>query len=150
MEIVKEFQGEYRFLSNFWPAPLVYRGIRYPSSEHAFQAAKVGEHPKWDMLKMNLAQIQSPGEVKRVARTLRLRPNWEEKKVSIMREIVLAKFTQNEELGRKLVKTGSAVLQEGNYWGDTFWGICKGKGGNWLGRILMEVREELQAKQKAA
>ena len=85
-----------------------------------------------------------------MARTLRLRPNWEEKKVSIMREIVLAKFTQNEELGRKLVKTGSAVLQEGNYWGDTFWGICKGKGGNWLGRILMEVREELQAKQKAA
>jgi len=150
MEIIKAFQGEYRFLSNFWPAPVVYRGIQYPSSEHAYQAAKVGEHPKWDMLKRNLAQIQSPGKVKRISRSLRLRPNWEEKKVSIMRDIVRAKFQQNEQLGRLLQDTDTAVLQEGNTWGDTFWGICKGNGENWLGRILMEVRGELQANRKAA
>ena len=31
----------------------------------------------------------------------------------------------------------------GGGWGDVFWGVCKGKGKNRLGRILMAVRQEL-------
>ena len=31
-------------------------------------------------------------------------------------------------------------LVEGNYWGDTFWGICNGEGTNWLGILLMAER----------
>ena len=39
-EVINEFQGKYRFLSNFYPCDIVYEGIQYPSTEHAYQAAK--------------------------------------------------------------------------------------------------------------
>ena len=42
-----------------------------------------------------------------------------------------------------LIKTGNTELIEGNFWGDTFWGICDGVGENNLGKILMRVRKEL-------
>ena len=35
------------------------------------------------------------------------------------------------------------VKIEGNTWNDTFWGVCNGQGQNWLGKILMLVRSEL-------
>lgn len=60
-----------------------------------------------------------------------------------MYEIVLAKFTQNPELLDKLKATGDAILIEGNYWHDTFWGVCEGKGKNYLGKIIMKIRAEL-------
>src|SRR3954468_6821071 len=37
---IDSFQGEYRFLSNFWPAGVEFEGITYPTAEHAYQAAK--------------------------------------------------------------------------------------------------------------
>ena len=40
--------------------------------------------------------------------------------------------------------TGNAVLVEKNDWGDTFWGVCSGKGENYLGRLLMQVRKEIE------
>jgi len=42
---------------------------------------------------------------------------------------------------RKLEATAGAVLVEGNAWGDRFWGSVEGSGQNWLGRLLMEIRE---------
>ena len=50
-------------------------------------------------------------------------------------------------LGKALLATGSAELQEGNDWGDVYWGVCpplSGRGQNYLGRILMKVRAELR------
>ena len=60
-----------------------------------------------------------------------------------MKEIVTAKFEQNELLRQRLKETGTAYLIEGNTWGDTFWGKVDSKGENHLGLILMDVREEL-------
>ena len=60
-----------------------------------------------------------------------------------MYEIVKDKFSRNPELRVKLLNTGDIELIEGNYWGDTFWGVCNGKGENHLGKILMRVRKEL-------
>lgn len=37
---IEMFRGEYRFLSNFYEAPVEYRGLRYGSNEAAFQAQK--------------------------------------------------------------------------------------------------------------
>jgi len=67
-----------------------------------------------------------------------------------MEEIVRAKFTQNECLREMLLATGDAVLEEGNTWNDTFWGVHlkNGQGQNHLGRILMKVREELRAGER--
>ena len=61
-----------------------------------------------------------------------------------MEDICRAKFTQNEELKKKLIDTGDATLIEGNTWNDTFWGVCNGVGENNLGKILMKIREELK------
>jgi predicted NAD-dependent protein-ADP-ribosyltransferase YbiA (DUF1768 family) len=60
-----------------------------------------------------------------------------------MREILIAKFSQNEDIKGKLLATGDTELIEGNTWGDTFWGVCRGEGTNWLGKLLMEVRTEI-------
>ncbi len=54
---------------------------------------------------------------------------------------VLCKFTQHADLAEKLLATGDAVLEEGNNWGDEFWGVVDGRGMNWLGTLLMTVRD---------
>jgi ribA/ribD-fused uncharacterized protein len=77
----------------------------------------------------------------------KIRDGWDGYKVAFMREIVRAKFNQHPELMEKLLATGDDVLVEGNDWGDRFWGKVKRENGlwmgeNWLGKILMEVREE--------
>ena len=60
-----------------------------------------------------------------------------------MFDLVLEKFKQNPELKQKLLETGNQELIEGNTWNDTFWGVCNGQGQNWLGKILMLARSEL-------
>ena len=135
------FRNEYRFLSNFWDAPVTYRGLTYPNAEAAFQAQKCvdeAERQQFTTLRSN--------EAKRLGRYVQLRPDWENVKLSIMEEIVRAKFTQNEALKALLLSTGEMVLEEGNTWGDTFWGVDAKtrEGRNHLGRILMRIRKELQ------
>lgn len=135
------FRNEYRFLSNFWDAPVTYRDKTYQNAEAAFQAQKCideAEKEQFTTLRSN--------EAKRLGRHVQLRSNWENVKLPIMEEIVRAKFTQNEELKALLLSTGDLVLEEGNTWGDTFWGMDAKtrKGRNHLGRILMRIRKELQ------
>ena len=48
------------------------------------------------------------------------------------------------DLADKLLATGDAYLEEGNTWHDEIWGVYQGEGTNWLGLILMQVREELR------
>lgn len=88
------------------------------------------------------------GEAKKLGRTVVLRPDWNEVKVSIMRNVLALKFRQNPDLREKLLATGEAELIEGNHWKDTFWGVCNGVGENWLGKLLMELREELKKESK--
>jgi ribA/ribD-fused uncharacterized protein len=62
-----------------------------------------------------------------------------------MNELVRAKFNQNSDLKKQLIETGNKLLVEGNNWNDCFWGVTQDKWGeNWLGRILMDVRNELR------
>jgi predicted NAD-dependent protein-ADP-ribosyltransferase YbiA (DUF1768 family) len=58
--------------------------------------------------------------------------------------LVLAKFVAHPDLRAKLLATGERPLVEGNHWGDRFWGVCDGQGENWLGRILVRVRDHLK------
>jgi predicted NAD-dependent protein-ADP-ribosyltransferase YbiA (DUF1768 family) len=60
-----------------------------------------------------------------------------------MEGLVRQKFSKDPVLRQRLLDTGDQDLVEGNTWGDTFWGVCRGQGSNWLGRILMDVRAEL-------
>lgn len=138
--MITSFDGEYRFLSNFWMAPVEYEGMVYPSSEHAYQAAKTLNKD----LRGAFAEITSPGAVKKLGQTIAMRPDWEDVKINVMRDIVTAKFEQNPELMEKLMATKGHELVEGNTWGDTFWGECPlGKGRNELGKILMSIRDDI-------
>jgi predicted NAD-dependent protein-ADP-ribosyltransferase YbiA (DUF1768 family) len=62
----------------------------------------------------------------------------------MMRKLLRQKFMKNDLYRDALRETGDQQLIEGNYWGDTFWGVCDGVGTNHLGRLLMEIRAELQ------
>lgn len=137
--MIKEFRGKNFFLSNFFNAPVNYDGINYCNNEAAFQSSKVLDRDK----RLKFATL-NPSSAKRKGMQVRLRDDWEEVKYSIMKEICLAKFSQNPYLREKLLNTGEEYLEEGNTWGDTTWGVCNGRGKNWLGKILMEVREELR------
>ena len=64
-----------------------------------------------------------------------------------MRDLLRNKFSE-PDLAARLLATGSTELIEGNNWNDTFWGVCRGRGRNMLGQLLMEVREEI-ARTKA-
>ena len=137
--MIKVFDGEYAFLSNFYERKVEYDGITYGSSEAAFQAQKTLDIEE----RLQFATL-TPMQSKRKGRKVALRPDWEGVKVLTMYEIVLAKFTQNPDLAEKLIATGDEELVEGNYWHDTFWGVCDGVGTNFLGKILMDVRENIK------
>ena len=138
--MIKEFQGQYRFLSNFWYVNVVLDEHTYPSVEHAYVAAKTLSHGERFCL-MNPAM--KPGEAKQIGRRLTLRDDWEQVKLEVMEDLVRQKFSMSP-LKEMLLMTGQQELIEGNRWGDTFWGVCNGKGQNHLGKILMKVRSELQ------
>lgn len=136
---IDSFRDAHRFLSNFFPAEVSYEGAIYPSVENAFQAAKCV-----DTSEREVFRVCSPAEAKRFGRRVRLRPDWEQVKLDIMRRLVTDKFARSDELHRRLLATEDAELVEGNAWNDTFWGVCRGRGQNHLGRILMEVRDDLR------
>jgi len=138
MKTIEQFKDEYFFLSNFYPFPVVYNGVEYPTSEHAFQTAKVHDPSE----KIWIKGAPTPGKAKYRGRGVTLREDWEDVKVEIMKNVILAKFS-NEDLKKALLDTGDTVLVEGNTWKDTYWGVSlkTGRGKNVLGIILMAVRE---------
>ena len=144
MKTIDRFTGKYRFLSNFWSVTIAFEGHSYRTVEHAFQAAKTYDEEE----RRRIRAMSNCAEAKQRGKTLDLRPDWEDMKVKIMRELLRQKFG-TEPLKSQLLKTGKAVLIEGNWWGDRFWGVCDGKGENMLGRLLMEIRTELRAQKEA-
>ena len=139
---IGEFQGEFRFLSNFYPAAVIYNGMRYSNNEAAFQAQKETD----PAMRAKYADL-APNEAKRMGRQARLVAGWDNMRICVMRDCVSAKFRQNGKLAQDLLDTGDASLIEGNHWRDTFWGICGGKGENHLGQILMRLRADLRSER---
>lgn len=147
--VVTEFRGEYAFLSNFFEGRFCWRGIDFPTGEHAFSYAKTGflkpvTESKMRAYERSILEAPTPAKAKYHGRSLPLDVDeWDKRKVQYMREIVHARFANDlsgQALAGKLINTGAMLLVEGNDWGDTFWGRCKGKGFNTLGAILMEER----------
>jgi N-glycosidase YbiA len=134
--VVVGFTGSYRFLSNFWPCCVVVDDVQYGSAEHAYQAGKAMEHCDREMIR----NAVSAKEAKALGRQVKVRPDWDAVRLSWMKRVLEAKFS-DRRLRSLLLSTGAARLVEDNAWGDTFWGVCKGKGTNHLGRLLEEVRD---------
>jgi ribA/ribD-fused uncharacterized protein len=136
----------YGCFSNFAAYPFKLKGKTWKTSEHYFQAQKFAGAPDEEEIRL----IDSPMVAARAGRSRRrpLRRDWEAVKDDIMREALRAKFTQHEDLRKILLETGDARLIEhttnDRYWGDG----GDGSGLNMLGKLLMELREELRNEEK--
>jgi ribA/ribD-fused uncharacterized protein len=135
---ISSFSGNYKFLSNFWPCEIIFDGEWYASVEHAYVAAKITD----PMVRQLVRKCLTAGEVKRLGRKLPLRCDWVNVRLEMMENFLRQKFAE-ETLGQLLLATGDEELVEGNYWNDTFWGICNGVGENNLGKLLMRIRADL-------
>jgi ribA/ribD-fused uncharacterized protein len=146
LKMIDRFKNEYRFLSNFWilDNPVIIDGLVFDNTEAAYQAMKT-----LDSEIRSEFQELNPSEAKKKGRNVKLREDWENIKIKIMTEIVRQKFENNPHLGYMLIDTYPKQLVEGNWWGDTFWGVdMKNHAGqNHLGKILMKIRDELREKQ---
>lgn len=134
--MIDKFEGEYFFLSNFYECPILYNKLTYQNSEAAFHAQKT-----FDLETQKKFTTLNPSQAKKLGRTISLRKDWEEVKLEHMKAILLCKFEQNPNLKEKLIATYPHELIEGNWWHDTFWGVCNGVGQNNLGKLLMELRD---------
>lgn len=142
--MITEFKNEFYFLSNFFGCKIPYRGVVFPSAEHAFQGAKAKYPAEMEWI----ADADTPGQAKRRGRSVTLSDTWDSDRIAVMVEVCWIKFKQ-PYLAQALLDTGSQVLVEGNYWHDDFWGNCmcprhaNMSGQNNLGKILMAVRDKL-------
>jgi hypothetical protein len=136
----------YGCFSNFSAHPFKLKGKIWKTSEHYFQAQKFAgtEHEE------EIRLIDSPMVAARAGRSRQkpLREDWEVVRDDVMREAIRAKFTQHEDLRKILLETGDAILVEhtanDRYWADG----GDGSGLNMLGKLLMELREQLRNEQK--
>lgn len=132
---------EYGWCSNFAPYPNAVDGKEWPTSEHYFQSQKFED----ESLRERIRSADSPAEAAKIGRnrSLPLRDDWEQIKMEVMRTALRAKFTQHRSLRDALIQTGEAEIVEhtnnDSYWGDG----GDGSGANMLGKLLMEIREEL-------
>ncbi len=132
---------EYGEFSNFAAYPIRLKRKRWPTSEHYFQGQKFQDavHRK------QLRKAKTPMIAARLGRNRKkkLRRDWESIKINVMRDAVMAQFSQHDDLRKLLLQTGDAKLVE-HTTNDDFWGDGgDGSGSNMLGRILIEVRAEL-------
>jgi len=143
MECINQFKkGQYRFLSNFYQSRISIANNIFPTVEHYYQAYKSSNIQDFKYI----LSSPSPAIAKKRGRQIKIRRNWDFIKDYIMYSGVSTKFFTNTELGNLLISTGDSELIEGNYWGDTYWGVClkTNQGQNKLGKILMCVREQLK------
>ena len=150
-------RAQFGFLSNFHDAAIELDGETWRSTEFYYQAQKSDDAEYRDAIR----NAKSPGHAKGLAsdplrskkagkrswfcgRPEKMRPDWGDVKLSIMQRALVAKFGQNEDLKATLSATGDAeIVEDSNF--DDFWGIGRdGNGKNSLGRLLMQIREELR------
>ena len=147
---ITSFDGEYRWLSNFWPARIELGGRIVSTLEHAYQASKAAFEEDFE----RIAALETPGKAKRAGQKLKkqgkMRPDWLDVRTDIMAYLLRLKFEEGSELWWKLANTEDAEIIEGNTWHDIFWGVCTcdkcPTGENVLGKLLMELRAEIQQK----
>lgn len=140
----------YGAFSNLFRCEVEFDGRIYATAEHAYQAGKAAKPAvrEW------ILQAPTPALAAMAAHglyTWDIVPNWASIKIDRMRAVLRAKFSQHENLRQLLLGTGSRRLVEAgttNNAVNRFWGEVDGKGENTLGKLLMELREELRKEKK--
>lgn len=148
---------EYGCFSNWYPAEFDYAREHYKNVEQYMMYQKVMMFRQYELAE-KIMGTDDPSECKKIGRTHFPEFNselWDKTCKTIVKRGIRAKFLQNEDLLNTLLGTGNKLLAECSPF-DKKWGIgidindsdrfdtSKWKGSNLLGRILMEVREELR------
>lgn len=142
------YEQEFYVLSNF-SAFKVWWGTRlHDTAEQAYHWAKFPDAPG---IRQYIVDARSAHEAFKIAQAYKAsqRPDWERVRVHVMRDILMSKAKDHEYVRRKLLETGDRELIEDS-WRDDFWGWGPNRDGkNMLGKLWMEVRDELRAAQAA-
>jgi len=139
---LKEPYGEF---SNFYPIMISVDLKEYKSSEHYYQSKKY-EGTKWED---HIRSQEKPFEAAREGRRddLPLREDWKDVKLLVMRRALVAKFKRDDRMKNLLLSTGNTEIVEYSK-KDYFWGRNEdGAGYNMLGKLLMELREEIKIEE---
>lgn len=136
------YEHEFYVFSNFSSFKLLWKGRDYMTSEHAYHSEKFED----ETIKEEIMQTRSAHDVYTLAqehKPLR-RSDWDDVKLGIMKDILHAKVAQHSYVKKKLLESGDRTLVEDS-WRDDFWGWGPNKDGqNHLGKLWMEVREEVR------
>jgi len=138
--VISQFKDEFHFLSNMYLVDIHYKGIDFNSVEQAYQYQKTTS----DREGLKVLRCSDPKKVKGIAKGFKfIREDWNDVRLNIMYNLLWIKFN-NPQLREALLLTDGYELVEGNGWGDEFWGVCDGVGENYLGKLLMKVRDKLK------
>ncbi len=136
------YENSYFALHNFSAHSILYKGVVYPSVEHAYHAYKFED----DKTKEEIRSAGSPFIAYKLGQKYKSsrKNNWDEIKVGILEEIIFEKVKQHEEVKNVLLATKNEEIVEENP-NDDFWGSGKeGNGQNNTGKILMRIRDAIK------
>lgn len=170
-EPILKFRQEFSYLSNFnvLKNKIHYFGYDYISVEAGYMAQKCDD-VAWKQYCSTISpHSNAQSEMKKAAYKVDLVKDFRDKQLKIMLDLLRLKFKNNPELANKLVATYPRMIMEGNVWNDRYWGATIPKqnlsdnveleklyekfpqyfyvGQNYLGRLLMKVRDELMKMQ---
>lgn len=124
--------------------PIEHGPFRFKTPEHFYQAMKADDFK--DACK--IANEPNPRIAKRIGRKIKIRQDWENIKIEVMKFVQVHRFSLPEWRKQLLEHKGDIV--EWNNWHDNFWGDCVCdkckhiKGENNLGKILMDIRKQIE------
>ncbi|CDW75023.1 swarming motility protein ybia [Stylonychia lemnae] len=134
------------WLTNYWPSPIQANDKYYPTSEHYFQSVKFTD-PEYSE-KIRLASTPDEAKIFGQNRTQPIQADWGNRRIEVMKDALRYKFHQNLELQEKLLSLSGKNIVEHTE-DDSFWGDGgDSTGQNMLGKLLMEVRDELSQLKK--
>jgi ribA/ribD-fused uncharacterized protein len=138
---IKFYTPRFYVFNNFSAHAIEFRGKLYPTCEHAYQAAKCTDPQGQEAIR----SARSPFEAKRLANeTYKAArdPDWGNKKVAVVEEILRAKLAQHPEAQEAVRESGNEDIVEDSPT-DYFWGEgADGSGQNMLGKLWMKIRGE--------
>lgn len=141
MEI--KFYGDKVELSNMYPVTLYIDGKKFNCVEQYFHYCKFKDtDPKYQQ---RILEQVSGYEQKKLgkSREHKIDPNWDVNRNKVMHKALYFKFHDHKEMREYLLSTNDQILIEDNPH-DNYWGIGQGNGKNMLGKLLMELRQELK------
>jgi ribA/ribD-fused uncharacterized protein len=137
--------NDYGFLSNSYLSEMIIDKLEYYHVEGYFQSVKLKDID--DIASERIRQIENPMECERVAKNVLLTKeqtdHWNSIRYNIMKKGVYTKFTSSKYLQKLLIQTGNKNIVN-NIEHDSYWGVgYDRKGLNMLGKILMDIRQQL-------